>query len=254
MRLRAWLDGQPIDGLDGRITLTDIIEEAPRLRVESLPSLGGDGLRLARCTRDSLSVRLLAEVHERDPGARQGLLDSISAWCGGSVLKLSTRPGRLLEGVCTAYPGAGALGWTESVTIRFTAWAAPFWQAETPDRLALTGLTAGGKLCLRGTADTVLEAEITAEEAVSTLRIGCGADSLVMTGLGMSAGETLRLSHDGAGISRLTIGGPGGSRSALSCREAESADEIRLRPGVNLVTLAADGAVDAVMSGRGRWR
>ena len=256
MTLRAWLDGQPMDGLDPRVRLTEIREEAPRTRAVTLPSLRGGGLRLVRLNRESLSVTLLIDLHESDPAERQALLDRLNRWAGDGVktLRLSTRPDRLLRCVCDGAPGVRAADWTAPAALRLTAWTIPYWQAAEADTLTLEGPAAAGTLWLRGTAESVLEAAVTALEPLDSLRIASAGEAIRLTGLGLAVGDRLVLGHDDAGLLTLRAFSGGAERSVLACREADSADEISLTPGGNPLTLVTDGAARAELRGRGRWR
>ena len=253
-RLQAWLDGRPLCAPEGRVILTDILEHRPVMRADTLPALRGEGRRLTRLSRESLSVTLCVELAAEDPAESQALMDALAAWSRGRRLRVSTRPGRVLDCVCTALPAVSVMRWTEAVRLTFTAWTVPFWQAADKDSLLLEGAAAGGQLYLRGTEDTVLEAEITALESVESLCLEREGERLALSGLGLRAGDTLRAAHDAGGFLSLAVRSGDEERPALGCREARSADEISLRPGANTLRLTADGEVRALLTGRGRWR
>ena len=262
MKLQAWLDGQPLNALDERIILREICEHAPKNRKVTLPALGGDGLRLVRLNRESLSVTLWVELHEPDPEKRQALLDRLLLPPGRTrtlngaplrQLKLSTRQNRLLECVVERTGDVMAVDWTRPVELRFTAWAIPYWQADELDLVELSGREDQGSLWLRGTAETVLEAAVLAQEPLNDVSLQCGGQMISLANLNMAEGELLMIGHDANGLMRIWVEGGGRKRSAYSCLEPWSADEIVLQPGENKPAFSADGRARVAIWGWGRW-
>ena len=245
------LDGQE---LPPGVTLRDVREEAPREYLCTLPRALGDGLRVGGRRRESLSLCLLVTAEERRPEARAALLQRLAGWASGCRLALSTHPGQYLETVCTGLPASAALDWAELLTLRFTAWDIPYWQEALETTAALThtaGAADGCTLRVPGTAETLLGFEATAESALDSLAIDTGSDRMLFHGLGLSAGESLRLSRR-EGFLRLELVRGGQTASAMHLRDAASADELRLRPGRNTVTVSGDGCTLRLRA-RGRW-
>ena len=255
-RFEAWMDGQPLSGLGPGVCLTDVLEPPPRLRASLAPLLNRDGARLTLLRREALRVTLCLALRARDPGERDALLDALLAWASGEQLALSTRPGRFLAVRFAALDAAlSALRWTETLRLTFTACEIPFWQAEQPDALSLSGSGAEGTLFLRGTADSWLEACVRAEDALVTeLSLARGEERITLADIRLSAGDELRLGHDRA--DRLTLlrrAADGSTDSLLQRLTPGSADDIRLSPGPNALSLRADAPVRARLTGRGRW-
>lgn len=248
------LDGHALSDVDAKILVEDV-RTAPALQLTTVPLGGGNGCYVTRRRREALSVAVDFEVHERDPAARQAILDQVAAWCGGRVLTLPSSPGVQLRVVCTAYPAVSALKWTEKLTAVFTAYAPPMWEAEHAVTASAQGSTAELALHLPGTADTVLEAAVhnTATQLCQTMMIRTEAGTMTFENLGLLPGETLRIGHDEWDRLTVRIDGPQGERSAYACRTAASSDEAMLHPGRNQVQCAADQALAWRLSARGRW-
>lgn len=253
-------------GLDPRdidpcLILTDVIEHPPELDRRTLTLLGRDGARVTKTRLRALSVSARFELHEPDPARRRHLCRELARWAvPGGLLTLGDRPGQRLRVTCDAPPVTGStLGWTQPVTVRFTAWEAPWWEDETAVTAASAAPAASGTLTLRPTGDLPTPLEATVRNAsgavLDAVTLSCGGQAMTLTGLGMAPGETLTLDHDDRALTRLVIRAADGvTRSALPLRTAESADEILLAPRQSSeIRYAAGGPVTASVTARGRW-
>lgn len=251
-RYHCALNGQGLQDVDPAICVTDIQESAPPLRATTAAGLG-DGQRLLRLSRGSLSVTVTFEVHAYDPARRKAIAQKACAWAREGWLTVSDRPGQRLRVICDRLPTVGsALRWTDPLTIGFTAYELPYWQELHPAQTIWTGRSGSATLSPAGSVPCCLEAEVTALGAVSRLTLAVNGRSMALTNLGLSAGQTLRLGYDEAHHRQfLRIG----DASALDKRTAASADDLLLEPRQpNAVSLAADGEVKAILRGYGIWR
>lgn len=253
------LNGLDPRDIDPAVIVTDVTEHAPLIDRKTVTLLGRDGSRVTKTRLGSLSVSVRFELHDLDPARRRHLCRELARWATpGGWLTLGDRPGQRLRVICDAPPVIGStMGWTQPVTVRFTAWETPFWEDEAV--VSATVAASSGSAPLRPTGDlpTPLMAEVrnASKSAVNAMTISALEQRVRLTGLALAPGETLILDHDERALIRLVIRGVDGTeRSALALRDAQSDDEIML-PGQRSATVAfqADGVVAATFSVRGRW-
>lgn len=255
-RYDAALDGVALSSLDPVIYVLDVREEASERVMTASARAAGDGSHVTRQARLSLSVQVSAEIHEADVGRRQEIISRIAAWARGSRLTVGHRPGQYLTVTCTELPTVSTLRWTEPISLTFTAYDVPFWQAAATASTSVSGANAGMSLANPGTAEVPLEAEVynTSGSVADSVSILLGAQKLNFTSLRLAARETLMIAHDAAGRLHLAIRTENGTtRSAYSCRTPDSADELMLPPGDSVVTVASDKAQRWTLKVRGRW-
>lgn len=251
------MNGAALDEIDESVAIKDIREGAAEYAMSTGSNAKYDGLRVLRRVRESVTVEIVAEIRQRDPARRAAVMDKLSAWCQDGVLTVGYRPGQRLRCICVQRPSVeSALRWTREVTIRFTAYAMPWWEDESPAEALATG-SGAGVLHPGGTAaETLVEAEVTntSDTVAEEVEIRCGNTMMRFSGLGLAAGEKLLAVYDEAGLLRLRMVGEGGERSAMDKREAASSDDLVARSQQdNLVAVSADAAVEAVFRVRGRY-
>ena len=252
-RYACALNGQGLEDIDPAIIITDIRESAPATRAVTGETAGRDGLRLARLKRESLSVSVDFEVREYDPARRKAIAEAVRAWAREGWLTVGDRPEQRLWVVCDRLPTVtSSLRWTDRLTVGFTAWALPYWQAAHPATAVWAGVSGSAALTPAGTAPCRLELEVTATAGpVDALTLSANGRTMRFEGLGLQRGQTFALGYDEAGRrQRITAAGA----SALGRRTADSADDLPLLPGpANMIALAADNPVSATLKGRGLW-
>ena len=253
-RYDVYMDSLPLDAIDPSIYVTDVQETPVSYDATTLQRAKGDGLRVLRRLRDSLQVRVAFMVRETDVGRRREIVQRVSAWAmGGKYLSLGDRPGQRLRVLCETLPGiTSALKWTQELTMVFTAYAMPYWEAEQPMRAVFSGN--GGTAVIRntGTAPCFLEAEIsnTSGETLTGVALEADGKAMGFSGLDLGAGKTLKLFYDDNWILRSEVDGA----SVLHFRTADSADDLILPPGKAVtVAIAADKAVSVTLKARGLW-
>lgn len=255
-RFTCWMDGQGLHDLDPCLLITDIAESAADRSFMTVA--GPDGLHLNRVIRRSLSVAVTFVIRERSPMRRAALMDKVMAWASGRVLTVGHRPDQQLRCQCTGLPDPGsALKWHAPLTMQFTAFAVPYWEAARPAAAWITPAASQGSTALLtpGTAPAPVDGLIINQSGatVNALTLACGETSFAFTDLGLADGERLLIDHDDECRLQLTILGDA-SRSVMGKRTGDSHDELICQPGrANAITLAADQPVSVKCTVRGRW-
>ena len=246
--IRCALDGADLTSLDPRIHIQDV-EERPRMRVETR-ARPGYGSALAASERESLAVIISLMIKEPDGTARQQAMQAVRGWAKRGWLTVSTRPGQRLYVVCTQPPETRWRRWSEETQIVLTAYDGAFWQDVYPAAAGFTGADGSAGIRPGGTRACRLEAEIrnASGERVDSVALSANGETMAFAGLGLAAGETLRISYDERGLLHAEAAGEG----KLSCRTAESADDVPLFPArENTVRFAADGECAVTLRARG---
>lgn len=242
------LDGASLSGLDDRICILDIQEDAPKLRSSAFPLPGG-GQHLTQA-RESLTVRVTFAIQEENPTQRKKAVQAVLAWAmQGGVLTVSDHPGQQLTVSCTALPAVTCEAWTEPLTIAFTTTHCPYW--EDKSATVITG-TGAQTLTVPGTAEsTPVDATITntGTEDVTRVIIQCGASCIIFEDILLPAGGKLILQVKD-GLLTAHIYGEG----ILPNRTANSAD-LLLAPCGKACTVYATALqpLQATFSARGRY-
>lgn len=259
-RYDCLLDGVSLAQVDESLCVTDIWEEAPQMKWKTVRPARGGGMLLTDAHREALRVTVRFAIRESRVGRRAQVMEAVQFWCRGTRLQLNTRPGQVLVGRCTALPHTeSALRWTEELAMTFTAWRVPYWQSEQESRLTLKGSgEAAGTLFIDGNAEEApvsVWVKNTSSAACDSVTVRCGDTFMSFSGLGLAAGETLRVACDEEDVLSLSIAGTDGAvRSAMGLRTGDSADELCLICGKRgAVSVQMNGSFEAVFSARGRW-
>ena len=182
------------------------------------------------------------------------MIQRAAAWAmGGRYLSIGDRPGQRLRVVCDTLPSVtSALRWTQDLIMVFTAYAMPYWEADTPIRASFTGTSGTAAIRQAGTAPCFLEADIanTSGATLTSLSLTADGQKMAFSGLALGAGKTLKICYDENWILRAEVDGA----SVLAQRTADSADDLILQPGkATTVTIAASDAVSVTLKARGLW-
>ena len=241
-RYGVWLDGLPLHEIDPSIILTDIIEQPAVVDVISYPRAQGSGLRIAKRTRQSLSVSVRFAIWEYDVTRRKAVMQKIVTWAkSGKYLAINDRPGQRLRVEVDSMPTIqSALKWTQDLTITFTAYAMPFWESDDVHMLTTSDVAS---MMIMGDGDqTLVDATIQVEEEGD---VTVKADNTTITLTDVSG--TINITHGDDGILRITAG----EDSLLSHREPKSSDDLIATPGrVNEFSVIGGTATFRV---RGVW-
>lgn len=252
-RYQAWLDGQGLHDIDPTIIITDIQELVPEDNIATAGIGVRSGLRVLRKQRDSLSVSIRFMIREYSTARRKAIYDEIVTWAHDGILTINDRPDQRLHVVCEILPTVpSALQWTNNLTITFTAFTLPFWEAVYPTTATVTGSSGTATLYIMGNEPCNLEADVqnTSGGTINTLTISANGTAFSFAGLGLDSGQTLSILYeDGILAARI------GTRGVLTTRTETSSDDIILKPCTsNAVTVQAGGSVKAIIRARGLWR
>lgn len=251
--LRAWLDDAELEGIDSRINIRKIQEDAPQMSIQYAARAGGPGQYLLTRARLAKKVTIEYAILELyDLAARAAIVDAVNGWAAaGRLLKISNRPGKRLGVVMTQ---VGSIGDPRNVAdtyrVELSALDSPFWEDEIPARWSGTGTTGSGALILPGTTEGRAEATVTPTGgALSSVALSVGGSTFELTGMSVAQGTPLRIAYDAEGVLTMTAGGV----SVLSARTAGSSDDLSAAPGRVPVSFEASTACAVVIEMRGRW-
>ena len=254
-RYEARLDGKSLSALDPSIYIRDIAYGAPKYTQTETDVPGRDGQRVSGRHAQSTSVTISFEIHEQDTRRRREVCRRVQEWAmRGGALTTRDRPGQRLCVTCDSPPViSSALKWTQTLKMTFTARAQPFWEDEWPRSATLSGASASGSLYAPGFgAQTRVEAVVknTSGETLNALTLGAGGTTFDFTELALASGETLTIDYDEEGLLRIRAG----DASKMSCRTADSDDDLRLETGkTSELTVTAEASVSATFKARGLY-
>lgn len=242
------LNGVSLSGLDKRICVLDVQEDAPEVAFVT-HALARGGQRQQQLRR-SLTVHIHFAIHETNPSRRKAVLQAICAWAmPGGTLTLADRPGKHLQAVCTAMPAIATEDWTAPMTLAFTTTHCPWWEDASPTTVSGSGSMT---LTLPGTADFApVDAQITntGAETLTRLTVRCASSFIIFDGISLSPGSTLHLATTDGVFSAKVDG-----ESVLAHRTAGS-DDLLLAPCGQSCSVSVLGAqaLTATFSARGRY-
>lgn len=246
-RYRVWLEGHGLQDIDPAVIITDVQEQNPDLTIETAQT-AGNGLRLLRKSRRSLSVLVRIVIREYDVARRKRVCQRIAAWArDGGKLALNDRPGQYLKVDCDQLPHiSSALQWLEEIPIVFTAREDPYWQEDTRAFASASGTSGSATICPIGDKRSVpLEASVVNVGAgtLTAVSITAGGQTMRFTGLAVAPGAAMTISVKD-GLLDLPVAN----------RTEDSADELLIPCGeYSTVTFTADQTVSAKFYARGAW-
>lgn len=246
-RYRVWLDGQGLQDLDPRIIVSDIQELSPDMDVQTVSRAIGDGMRVLKRRRRTLTVAVRFYIDEYDTARRKAIMQKVVGWaCKGGKLSISDRPDQYLQVETDLLPAlTSAQQWLGEQIVSFVAYGMPYWQEVHPVTASASGKTGKVYLSPPGDRDTVLEATITNRGGgvLTDVQIALNGAEIRLSGLSVAVGDKVSIAmQDGL----LTL--------PVAFRTAESSDELTVMAGKrNEVSFTADQDVQAVFSARGAW-
>lgn len=225
------LNGIGLDTLDPRIRVTNVEEEAPKIKITTNTKAKYDGLRVLRRERNSRAILVRFVLWERDKTQRTALLCRVMEWADpGGMLTLGSRSDMQIGVVCDRLPDFSGRDRTDEMEVGFTAYD-PYWRGCDPVTVSLdttAGTAATVTLRPSGTArETFLEFDIknTGTAAMASANVSVNGMAFALSGLGLNAGQLLTVSYDSNGFLAMGIGGG----SVMDKRSAASADDLVLR-------------------------
>lgn len=239
-RYGVWLDSIPLDAIDPTIIITDIQESQPNMAMQTIPHAMGDGLRVTKRTRQSLSVVVRFVIREYDVTRRKAILQKIIGWAkAGKYLEINDRPEQRLRVEVDTMPTVqSALRWTQELSITFTAYGSPYWEEAMPDTFTTSGTV---QQLVNGDADKAFP-DVSVSPSASMVTVTVGDSHITLE----NVSGTVLIAHDN-GVLSITEDGA----SILGKRTTDSSDDLVCIPGeVNTFSVAGGSALFTV---RGRW-
>lgn len=229
-----------------------VYENSPSVEIANGERPGRSGQLLIERKRQSMTVAAEIVIRELyDLAARSRAVEYLAKWADGEILALSSHPGRRLQVRLSSWPTVNeARNPASTIRLEWTAWHVPFWEDETDSSVRDEDTTDfDGTLFVGGTAETPVSFLAVAKEEVTEVTVEAGDRFITLTGLGLSAGDTLALARDRFDSLAIMVKG----QSSMSCRTAASSDDLTVSPGPVHVGFGADGEMDIRFSARGRW-
>lgn len=252
-RLDVWIDDASLRGVDDRINIVDIHEDAPETELTWGDIPGRHGQRLLSRVRKSLKVGIEFDIRELfDVARRAEIVGAVNAWAADGVLKVSHRPGQRLRVFRSSAAAINAArDVTGTYTVEFQATASPFWEDETPTTLTMTGTGQTLPMLIPGNVTAVPEITVKPTGgALATLSLGFGGTSMSFTSLAVARNDVLKITHDENGWLVIAVG----STNKMSKRDAESADDFEAQPGrLAQLSFSSSVACEVTWSVRGRY-
>lgn len=247
------LGGVSLHELDSRIYVEDIKED-PNYTMETVSRAGYGTFPLTNPERDSLVIKVIGYVKERDRTAREAVYQKILGWCTNGWFTKNTRPGQRIYVYCTKPPGTETYK-SARLEIEFTAYGeASYWQDVTPVQVSSSSAVSSATVSITpsGTQECFLEAEIAPSSGTLTsVSITARGRTIALTGLSVTQSAPLLIFYDELHILHIESDGT----SLLSKRSAASADDILLKAGQsNSVSLTFGRACTYTIKARGLWK
>lgn len=257
-RQDVWIGGRSLRDLDARIISVSVDEPDNEIEETYGQIPGHGGQRLLERKRIGKTIAVEFAVRELyDLAARDEVLDTVNAWAAGAgYISTTTRPGKRIFAPCKMYAAANKIReYTAAFRLEFRADESPWWEDASPSRLTLSGAEAEGALVMRGSWPGRIEASITPTggtltELTLTVTGADGATRFItLEDVSVATNTTITMGYDAHGYFAINAG----NTSILDKRTALSSDELTASTGAATVSLTANVAVSAEISGRGRW-
>ena len=180
-RYEVTLNGISLASIHPSILITDVSYSPPSYALETFASAKRQGARIRRTYKETAECSVTFAIRAYDIKERQKICQDICRWAkDGGDLRVNDREGQKLQCICGKLPAVGSVrGWTDEMTISFSAYALPYWHEVIPTTLSLTGSSGSGTLFVPGSApETLVEAVITANAALSSVALTVGSRTL----------------------------------------------------------------------------
>lgn len=265
LKRRVALNGIQLDEVDDRICISSVEPADGRESITAVDAAAGYGQRITGMRRQTVDMVVKFRIHEKGRSeagmqARGEVLEAVNAWAaGGGYMTVNYKPDRRLHVILAQAPGEGSLwDYSKEFQITFRAYGVPYWEQETAKTITFGGNVASGNMGMQvdGSVETQANVELrnTSGMPIANATVTVDGKSMVFTGLGLGANETLVIDHTDEGLLRIRIRSAGGSyRSAMAIRSAGSADDFRTKPGNRSASYSAQRACRMTVSWRARY-
>lgn len=252
-RYEVTLDGVELSSVHDDLMILDIQHTPAQRQATTARKAKGNGVYISNLYQAQTTVTILFELHIYDIKERQRICQQIARMAMNcKILETNDRPGQCLHVTCDQPPAINsALQWTAPIAMTFSGYAIPFWQEIEPVTLTLEGDNETGELDVPGNAgETFVDVYITSISGISEVTISAGETTITLTGLSVSQGGVISITHDDNGILSIKVG----NMSLLWRRTAASSDDLLVISGeVNNVAISANNAVSCEFRARGIW-
>lgn len=251
-RYNAWLNNIALSEVNPDIYVSDI-EYEPTLSDENTYAIGKrDGQYSGREKFvESNRIIIYFEARAYKTENRQRIVQDVISWASkGGWLQCSDRVGQRIYVKPSKFPAVSSvMRWLDNLSVEFTAYDYPFWESTYPTTVTLEN-GATGVLFLPGVWRSFAELSVLAASSVTDVNIKVGNTKLILSGLTMESGDTLKLSYtDENHIMEIKQG----QTSVLNKRTANSDDDLIAEPGNNALEFTANDSAFCTISIRGVW-
>jgi len=247
-RYSVALDGVQMSSIHEMLQVLDIHYENSGIQRNTARRASGSGMYLSNPYMQSTRVTVEFELHIYGTAQRQAALQSVNKWALGKTLTTSDRPGQQLHVVCESYPTIeSAMRWTDPINITFTAYALPYWEEVQPVTVTVTNdeeyMDVPGNVEDQAAK---VDAEITANAALTALSISAGENTITLSGINVPAEGVISISHDEDGNLQIT------HNYASLLDKRTGSDDLVVKSGTGSMFSVAGNAT-CVFSVRGLW-
>lgn len=249
-RCNVLLNGVSLLSLDENIIIRDISYQPPEIEHTVTALAGRNGGIVTGKRKAESSVVVTFGLYAYSTQARNKALQTVVSWAkNGGILETSDRPDQYLDCVCTGLPSVNSVvGWTDDLSITFTAYAMPFWQSLDCVRIAATSSNSPVSTFIPGNDKTLVDAVLTATGSVTEITVTAGETSITLSGLTLSSGDVVTISHDSNYLIRIRKG----NDSLLANRTSLSSDDLEVMCG-QVNSFSVSSGVTAEFSVKGVW-
>lgn len=243
------LGGVFLSDLEDCICVLDVREEAPEMRLVTLPLPSG-GEKLLRRERVRLKVGVTFALQTEDPVRRKAALAAVTAWANkGGALTLPDRPGMQLTVVCCGFPALESQDFAAPLQLVFTTTHTPYWEDSA---FTQCYVEESGDITIPGNAGSAILNLVVvndSEEDLTSLTAVSGSTRLCFENFVLPAYTMLMITCTPERMSALI-----GATSILDCRTADS-DDFLLAPcgKTTTVQVTTDQTATVIVSARGRY-
>ena len=251
------LDGISLESLHNAILITDVQYPDVVYQRETIGSVKRDGARIHRTYKEKSEVSVSFAIRAYDIVERQRICQAVCKWAKrGGRLQINDREGQFLDCICDSLPAVNStLGWTDTLEIKFVAYAIPYWQDLIPTYIEMTGSSGEEGHMIPGSAPwTFVEATITPKATLTTIAIGINglsdSDSTLfyLDGMSISSGSQIKIAYDQNAILSIKQG-----TTSLLEKHSGKDDLVAGCGEVNTFSYVADANCDVTFKIRGYW-
>lgn len=259
-RYKVYKNGWALHDVADSIYITDIQEMPAEMETVTQSIAGSDGSMLVAHKRTALQVRISFQIREYDVAKRREVLNDVLAWATiDGDLMIGDRPKQRLAATLDTTAALSSLKWTDTLTLSFTAWNAPFWISTSTDTLTLTAGTGdshtitleGNHICY----PTIMMGN-EGDTAINSISVKVGTNQINFTNLNMLPGGIIYIMPFSPCSGQLTMVmmDDNGTKHLNGNRTSSSADNLPIQGGkATAISFSADGTLSFYLYAQGVW-